>query len=363
MNRLKLRGITDLYLVSGGVPHFKEMVELAGPIANAITNEYGTIEFLKRLSNPYFFSSFACVLGFEYNTSGQTTITLLALKQALEKENIGVMIAGGKGKLRLKIPEEIEKIGNNFNISTQKIEQTKYASKISAKVDSSALQDLNGNIYFHSIILNEKANYTIIQQKMAIEEQLARRYHWFQPENLVIEPHSGIIGNKQEIVLDLTANKADSARNMIVDIAKENPLRLNEQLKEFKQSTFKGFLRKLTGIQYLNPPKKLNQKVLETTKNAKNFEELLAIKGVGPATIRGLSYIASLVYGTEPSWKDPAKYEWAFGTKTGRPYFVKRNEMCKVANILKTAIENAKIGNKEKIEAIRRLKDFLPKEI
>jgi hypothetical protein len=92
----------------------------------------------------------------------------------------------------------------------------------------------------------------------------------------------------------------------------------------------------------------------------KNYEELLSIKGIGPATVRGLALIAELVYGEKPSWKDPVKYSFAYGGKDGVPYPVNRKAMDRSIKILKQAIEQAKLGKKEKLQTIQRLRRFLP---
>jgi hypothetical protein len=88
----------------------------------------------------------------------------------------------------------------------------------------------------------------------------------------------------------------------------------------------------------------------------KNYEELLGIRGVGPSTVRGIALIAELVYGQAPSWKDPVKYSFAYGGKDGVPFPVDRNAMDESIQILKTAVENARIGNKERLSSLQRLR-------
>jgi hypothetical protein len=90
-----------------------------------------------------------------------------------------------------------------------------------------------------------------------------------------------------------------------------------------------------------------------------NYEELLAFKGVGPATVRGLALIAELLYGEKPSWKDPVKYSFAYGGKDGVPYPVNREAMDESIQILKQSVQEARIGSTEKLQCLRRLRRFV----
>ncbi|MEM3824206.1 MAG: DUF763 domain-containing protein, partial [Candidatus Bathyarchaeia archaeon] len=91
-----------------------------------------------------------------------------------------------------------------------------------------------------------------------------------------------------------------------------------------------------------------------------NYEELLGFKGVGPATVRGLALIAELIYGEKACWKDPVKYSFAYGGKDGVPHPVDRKAMDESIRMLQQAIEEAKIGNKEKIHSLQRLRQLIP---
>ena len=91
-----------------------------------------------------------------------------------------------------------------------------------------------------------------------------------------------------------------------------------------------------------------------------NYEELLAVKGVGPATVRGLALVAELVYGDEPSWEDPVKFSFAYGGKDGVPFPVDRKSMDESITILKKAVEDARVGEKEKLRSLQNLRRFVP---
>ena len=51
---------------------------------------------------------------------------------------------------------------------------------------------------------------------------------------------------------------------------------------------------------------------------------LVSISGVGPATVRALSLIGEIIYGSKVSWQDPVKYNFAHGGKDEVPYPIAR---------------------------------------
>ncbi len=113
-------------------------------------------------------------------------------------------------------------------------------------------------------------------------------------------------------------------------------------------------------IECLDMPRSINwNKMREIYEfQPKNYEELLGMKGVGPKTVRALALISDVIYGDKPSWRDPVKYSFAVGGKDGVPFPVDRKAMDESTEIIKNGIKQAKIGNSEKINAIKRLHDF-----
>lgn len=90
------------------------------------------------------------------------------------------------------------------------------------------------------------------------------------------------------------------------------------------------------------------------------FEGLLGLPGVGARIIRALSLISELVYGIAPSYRDPARYSFAHGGKDGIPYPVDRNTYDRSIELMRKAINRAKMGLREKNEAIARLGGLPP---
>lgn len=81
---------------------------------------------------------------------------------------------------------------------------------------------------------------------------------------------------------------------------------------------------------------------------------------MGPATVRGLALVAELIYGEEPSWEDPVKFSYAYGGKDGVPFPVDRKAMDESISILKKAVEEARVGEREKLRGLANLRRFVP---
>ncbi|MFQ5712171.1 MAG: DUF763 domain-containing protein, partial [Candidatus Geothermarchaeales archaeon] len=356
-------GVVHLPLHGGRAPPwlFKRMVKLSGKISSVIINEYGRGEFLRRLADPHWFQAFACVLGFDYHSSGATTVTCSALKAALSVEEHGVALCGGKGRYSREAPSEIGEIGEKIGLSTEKLNYLIYASRLTAKVDNSAIQ-AGYPLYHHTFIMSEDGDWVTIQQGMHIEERLARRYHWISTglKSFVEEPHSAIVGDKVHTrVLDMTARESLTSREISVDIVKEGPRRVGQLLR----SIVPMHQRRLTEwsedrpeergriVKTLYMPKRVNWDALKRAYEfqPKDYEELLNLEGIGPSTVRGLALIGELVYGRPPSWRDPVKFSFAFGGKDGVPRPVDREAMDEAIQILRVGVEGAKLDDGERL--------------
>jgi hypothetical protein len=338
------------------------MVKLAGAITEVLVLEFNQDEFIRRISNPYWFQALGCVLGYDWHSSGISTVTCGAIKESLNKLNLGIKVAGGKGNVSRRAPEEIKKFGDLFNLNESKIQRLIYSSKMSAKVDNTLIQD-NYQLYHHCFIFNEKGNWVVIQQGMF--DRYARRYHWLSDniKSFVLEPHNAICSDKKEKnVLNMTAKESKEAQKISLDLVKDNPKYLEKYVKGSTQKTLTNF------ESFTMPPKhtiiNMNKRDITMLQKAyeiqpKNYEELVAIKGIGPKTIRSLALISDLVYGESPSWRDPVKYSFTHGGKDKVPYEINKRHYDETTSILRRAIDNAKIGKKEKLYAIKRLNNYL----
>lgn len=362
-------GVANLPLHGGKAPKwlFKRMVALSRGIIDVISYEYGKDEFICRLSDPFWFQALSCVLGFDWHSSGCTTVTCGALKEAMLPEEHGIAISGGKGKISRKTPLEIEKTADIFNISASKIEKLKYSSRMSAKIDNTAIQD-GHQLYHHVFIFTEDGKWAVIQQGINEETNYARRYHWFSENvnNFLCEPHDAILGQRSQLkVLDMVSINSGSAQKVCVDIVCDHPSHLRNDWARFSNNVSQKTLDnwntpKVKLIECLDMPRSINWNKMREIYDfqPKNYEELLSMNGVGPNTVRALALISDLIYGEKPSWSDPVKYSFTVGGKDGVPFPVDRKAMDEATDIIRIGIKLAKIGEKEKIHSIKRLQNF-----
>src|SRR5687767_2067394 len=104
-------GIASLPLHTGKAPPwlFSRMTVLAREIVIYLVSEYGRQEVLRRLSDPFWFQAFGCVLGFDWHSSGVTTTVCGAVKEGLRDVDLelGLFAAGGKGATSRKTPAQV----------------------------------------------------------------------------------------------------------------------------------------------------------------------------------------------------------------------------------------------------------------
>jgi len=341
------------------------MTDLAKGILEVMVNDLGKEEVLRRLADPFWFQALANTLAYDWDSSGTTTVVCGVLKNALNGEDIGIAVAGGKGRTSRRTPKELLEIGERFNLSTSKIESLRYSSRMAAKVDNTAIQD-GYQLYHHTFIVTENGKWAVIQQGMNTNTRMARRYHWLSDsiDRFLVEPHEGIVGSKAENhVLDMTARSSEECRKTSTDLVNDGQKKL---MKVFKSYRTKGQSPLTPWIPDLEEEKEIIMDVYSSRPNWKalerayeihprDYEELLSIRGVGPATVRGLAMVSDLIYGSTPSWKDPVKYTFAFGGKDGIPFPVERKAMGEAVEILETAIDQSKLGQKDRLQMIRRL--------
>ena len=321
----------------------------------AIVDEFGAEEMLRRLSDPFWFQAFGCVLGYDWHSSGVTTTVCGALKEGmrgLERE-LGLFIAGGKGRTSRKTPAEIENFGHLLKVNPSPLI---YASRMSAKVDSSALQD-GYQLYHHVFFFTTDGSWAVIQQGMNEINRYARRYHWLGEKvaNFVCEPETAICSQARGEILNLVASESTQARDTIAHIAsEEKPEKIVSQLNRLKTLTLPR--RPHISLEDIHPDRLSKIFLTAYEHKPQNFESLLALAGIGPKTLRALSLISELIYDTPVSLRDPARYSFAHGGKDGHPYPVDRKTYDSSIQFMAQALDKAKIGDREKVEAFRRLK-------
>jgi uncharacterized protein len=360
-------GYASLPLHGGKAPAwlFGRMVLLSREILAHLVIEFGPKEVLRRLSDPYWFQAFGCVLGFDWHSSGVTTTVCGAVKESLKETNRewGLFAAGGKGAASRKSPQQIvdacEWLGRDPGTLV-------HASKTAAKVDNAAVQD-GFQLYHHTFLFTASGEWCVVQQGMSDATSTARRYHWLseQVTSLVDEPHNAVCCDLQTTTLNLVAHESAPVRQASTALANSPP---ETTLDALARGAEEGRLPDLAlpKRHMLFPEldvdtRRLSKILLKTYEQAPpNFEALLGTEGVGPRTLRALALASELIYGTQASTRDPARFAFAHGGKDGIPFPVDRETYDKTIQVLGRAVDRSSIDYSEKRRALKRLALFYP---
>lgn len=357
--KLKKTGGIDLPLHGGNCPKwlFSRMRRIAASISEVIVSEYGTREYLRRISDPTFFQSLVCVSAMDWHSSGGTTTLTAAIKHALAELEIGVVACGGKGKTSMKSPNEVEKHSDDFSLSESKRKALLEATRLSAKIDSSCVQD-GYSLYHHSFFMDEKGNWAVVQQGMNDLNGYARRYHWLETENFVDGPPEKIAGTKTEDVLNLVSRETKEMRENSLGLVQDNPSRLKKYFTG-QTTLFDCDIRKMPErheILKCDMSKRDWQMLQHAYElQPENYKEMVSLRGMGGKKLRALALVSRLLYGNKLDWKDPAVYSFAHGGKDSIPYPVDRKNYDHTIGFLREMIEDSEIEKQEKRNALRRL--------
>jgi hypothetical protein len=360
-------GSADLPLHGGRVPPWlaERMASLGAIVCQAIVHHYGRDEFLQRLSHPFWFQSFGAVMGMDWHSSGITTSVIGALKRGLAPlaGELGIHVCGGRGKHSRRTPDELALLAGTLGFDGAALIR---ASRLVAKVDSAAVQD-GFDLYLHGFFVTDDGKWTVVQQGMNDDKRQARRYHWHS-ENLkdfVDEPHSAIDGPQQQgEIINLTDRRAETSRSAQLDLLsalgpdgiareyvalsrqpdaqRELPHLLMPAHHEVRSSDV--FTRRLHGTL-----------AAAAERGPLDFPELLLTPGVGARTVQSLAMVAEVVHGAPYRFADPARFSLAHGGKDRHPYPVPIKVYDETIRVLKSAVQTAKLGHDEEMQALRRL--------
>ena len=351
-------GSAQLPLHGGRAPAwlFSRMVLLAREITAHIVAEYGSEEVLRRLSDPHWFQAFGCVLGFDWHSSGVTTTVTGALKEGLRgtERDLGIYVGGGKGAVSRRTPGEILGYCEQLSIDARPLV---YASRMSAKVDSAAVQD-GYQLYHHAFFFTPAGAWCVVQQGMNDQNGMARRYHWLSSSvhNYVNEPHAAVCAEVEAPTLNLVASESDPVRSASAELSRQDPSVVLSALKGIPALTMP---RRHAVLRADVNPAYLQKILLKTYERApENFETLLGMEGVGGRTLRALALVSEIIYGTPASTRDPARFSFAHGGKDGFPYPVDTETYDKTVEVLRAAVTKAGIDRSERVKALKRLVRF-----
>lgn len=354
-------GIAQLPLHGGKAPKwlFDRMVRLSRAVVANVVEHYGPTEMLRRLSDPFWFQAFGCVLGFDWHSSGVTTTTCAAVKEGIrgmEKE-LGFFAAGGKGKHARQTPNELEEAGMRYGVDAQTLIR---ASRLSAKVDSACVQD-GFQLYHHAFFFTQDGHWCVVQQGMDERSQMARRYHWLSLSlpGFDREPHAAVCCDRRSPALNLVAAESEDARRNITLLAGSPTKELDRLVSDLPSLQLpKRHRLSLSDID----PRRLHKVLLATYEAApKDFVQLLGVRGLGPKSLRALALAAELIYGSRASFRDPARFAFAHGGKDGTPFPVDRQTYDRTIKVLQQALEGSRMERSEKAASLKRLMIFAEK--
>src|SRR5438552_5485531 len=361
-------GSADLPLHGGRVPPWlaTRMSALGAVITQAIVQTYGRDEFLKRLSHPFWFQSFGAVMGTDWRSPCITTSVIGALKRGLGplQSELGIHVCGGRGQHSRKTPDELTALGDRVGIDAPALTR---ASRLVAKVDSVAVQD-GFDLYLHGFFVTDDGKWTVVQQGMNGDKRQARRYHWHSDslKSFVDEPHSAIDGPAQGEIINLTDHRAENSRHAQLDLL--SALGPDGIAREY--ATFSKQPSAQLALPHLVMPahhdvrssdvftRRLHGTLAAAAERGPvDFPQLLLTPGVGARTVQSLAMVAEVVHGAPYRFADPARFSLAHGGKDRHPYPVPIKVYDETIRVLKSAVQKAKLGRDEEMQAVKRLDD------
>jgi uncharacterized protein len=353
---MKRSGTADLPLHGGRVPQWlaERMTKLGTAIAETIIYHYGPSAFLSRLSDPFWFQALGAVMGMDWHSSGITTSVMGALKRGLgpQADELGIYICGGRGRFSRNTPQELRSVAERHGFDGEALVR---ASRLTARVDNNAIAD-GFQIYLHSFILASNGEWAVVQQGLNDRSGMARRYHWHSAElkDFVAEPHTGIVGENQGLIMNLVDVQAKPAQSALLEMAREKPettlaaarhLRMPDHHEVRAQNIDLKRLGAVLAVAY--------------DRDLRQFTELLLLESLGPRTLQSLALIAEVVHGVPSRFSDPARFSFAHGGKDRHPFPVPLKTYDESLDFLRTSLDKAKLGGRDKLDGFHRLESFV----
>ncbi|HEX3682245.1 MAG TPA: DUF763 domain-containing protein [Bryobacteraceae bacterium] len=349
---MKRSGFADLPLHGGRVPSWlaERMQQLGTAIAESIVHHYGAAEFLSRLSDPFWFQALGCVMGMDWHSSGITTSVLGALKRGLNPRahELGIYVCGGRGKQSRKTPEELLSVADRTNLDGNALVRT---SRLTAKIDNNAIAD-GFQIYLHSFILTASGDWAVVQQGLNDGTGFARRYHWHSSSvrDFTSEPHTGIVGEPEGIILNLVDRRAKPAQDALLTIAAEQPEKTLRAVRQLSMPSHHDVRAENIDLKRLGAVLAVSYE-----RQLRDFASLLLVENLGPRTLQTLALIAEVIHGAPSRFSDPARFSFALGGKDRHPFPVPLKTYDESLAVLRCALDSAKLGDTDKIDGLKRL--------
>lgn len=353
-------GSIGMPLHFGKVPRFltERMGLMGDAIVESIVYNYGKSEVLTRMSDPNWFQALGAVMGMHWNSSGVTAVVLGSLRKQINPKahDLGLYILGGKGRQQSFTPRQIERVSETHGLPGNDLVKS---CRLTGRIDNNAVQD-GFDLYQQYFILSDEGEWTAISQGMNKQNRRARRYHWHSPtvRSFVAAPHTGIVGIEDQKILNLVDGEADMLRTNMVKLTKQRPQHVVEAMREREaELPNRHDVRK----EDINTARLASVLDLAYNRDIENFEDLVDMHGVGPRTLKALAMASEVVHGDATRFDDPARFSFAVGGKDGRPHPIDTQSFDETVSMLQDSVDKAKLGDKEKSGALKRLHNLAVK--
>src|SRR3981081_4198529 len=167
-------------------------------------------------------------------------------------------------------------------------------------------------------------------------------------------PQPGFFGGTRAQNWNLVAARAAPAPRALLDVVREPP-----------EVTLSN-IRKLTmprhhDVQASDVDLKRLGAVLAVAyeREFHDFASLLLLEKLGPRTLQSLALVAEVIHGVPTRFSDPARYSFALGGKDRHPFPVPLKTYDESIAVLRRGLDQAKLGDTDKIEGFKRLDRFV----
>lgn len=327
------------------------MVKLSGLITEAIIDEYGAEWLVDRLADPQWFQALSCAVGYDWHSSGTTTVMIGALKEALNCKS-DIYIAGGKGKAGTETPTFIDAGADYLSIPSA-ADAFKDLSRTVAKVDSALVYDDIG-IYHHAFIFSKNRSWSVVQQGMIGKSSTAVRFQVsgknVDAKDITNETNAAVGSSLHRTTIDLTFSRNTDIKAKSLELVNEDI----GKILGFNPSVYRLPARhEIIDCDISDRAKKMLKAASDLS--PESYAELMKIKGIGRKTLRSLAIISSLIYGEEIYKRDPISYSYNIGGKDGIPYRISLKRYDDVIRNLEDMVSGSKIDKYEGHRVLKRL--------
>ena len=349
---MKRSGSAELPLHGGRVPVWlaQRMTALGTALSEAIILASGVPGLLTRLSDPHWFQALGCVMGMDWHSSGITTSVIGALKRGLNprSQELGIMVCGGRGRHSRRTPEELETFAAARGLAPEPLVR---ASRLTARIDNNAIAD-GYQLYLHGFFVAASGEWAVVQQGMNAACRSARRYHWHSASvrSFTADPHAAIAGEPQGILMNLVDAGAQAAQAALLAIVRQPPAATLQQARHLTMPAHHDVRPADVDARRLGAVL-----ALAYEREFRDFASLLLLETLGPRTLQSLALMAEVIHGTPVRFTDPARFSFAHGGKDGHPFPVPLKTYDASLDVLRRALNQAKLGHGEKLDGFRRL--------